>query len=78
MITTWDISIAFFHEPCFYLKKVCRVIKFKQEAFLKSYINMNTELKKNVKNGLEKDLQYLVKSCKIFEIIRRQKHKSKW
>ena len=38
---------------------------------------MNTELKKNVKNGLEKDLQYLVKSCKIFEIIRRQKHKSK-
>ena len=31
------------------LKKVHRVIQFNQRAWLKSYINMNTELKKETK-----------------------------
>ena len=38
------------------LKKVHRIIEFNQEAWLKPYIDMNTELRKLAKNDFEKDL----------------------
>ena len=37
------------------LKKVHRVIQFNQEAWLKPYIDMNTEFRKQAKNDFEKD-----------------------
>ena len=37
------------------LKKVHKVIKFNQNAWLKPYINMNTDLRKKVKNDFERE-----------------------
>ena len=37
------------------LKKVHRIIQFNHEAWLKEYIDMNTELRKQAKNDFEKE-----------------------
>ena len=42
------------------LKKVHRVIQFNQEAWLKEYIDMNTELRKYAKNDSEKVFSKLI------------------
>ena len=44
----------------FMLRKVHRVIQFNQEAWLKPYIDMNTELRKQAKTDFEKDFYKLV------------------
>ena len=47
-------------KPGIILKKVHRVIQFKQKAWLKPYIEMNTELRKNAKNNFEKGATKIV------------------
>ena len=44
------------------LEKVRRVMKLNQETWLKSYIDMNTELRKKAINDLEKDFFKLMKN----------------
>ena len=57
------------------LKKVHRVIKFVQKAWLKAYIDVNTELRNKAKNNFEKDFSKLInnlileKPWKMFENI---------
>ena len=67
--TLYDKKVAFIRnmkqelEHGLKLRKVHEAVAFYQEAWLKSYIDMNTELRKNAKNDFEKVFHKLMNNA---------------
>ena len=56
------------------MKKVRRVIKFNQNAWLKTFIDMNTKLREKAKNNFEKDFFKLMNKEKTMENVRKHRN----
>ena len=61
-----------------FLKKVRRMIKFNENISLKSYIDMNTDLRKKQKNSFDKDFFKLMNNPAIEKTMENVKKKQRY
>ena len=55
------------------LKKVYRIIKFNQNAWIKPYVDMNTKLSQKAKNNFEKDFFKLMNNTVFGKILQNMR-----
>ena len=55
-------NLKFYRDHGLIVKKVSKVISFRQSTWMKPYIDFNTEMRKQAKNDFEKDFSWFSRS----------------
>ena len=74
--TTHYLNLKFFLDHGLHLTKVHRVIKFNQSRWMEPYISMNTQMRANAHNDMEKDFHKLMNNAVYGKTCENQRKRS--